>query len=162
MVIYPGTFDPITNGHLDIIKRARKIFDSLIVAVAHSSEKRPMFDIESRVKMVELSIKNMDGVRVMAFGNLLADFACEQKSCVLIRGLRAVSDFEYELQIGYANASLNKDLETMYLMPSLKNAFISSSVVRNILQHKGRVEHLVPHEILHMLKESDVCSNRGD
>lgn len=150
--IYPGTFDPLTNGHLDIIRRSSGIFGSVIVAVAASLSKKPMFDLESRVKMAELAIANIPNVRVESFSNLLADFAREKRSNILIRGLRAVSDFEYELQIGYANSSLNSALETIYLMPSLNNAFISSSVVRSILEHNLEIAHLVPPEVFAYIK----------
>ena len=150
--IYPGTFDPVTNGHLDVIKRAAKIFDKVIVAVAASESKQPYFSLARRVKMVKISTTDLKNVEVVGFDNLLVDFA---KSCgvnVVIRGLRAVSDFEYELQIGYANATLWEELETVYLMPSLKNAFISSSIVRSVLSYDGDVSKLVPGEILETLK----------
>lgn len=150
--IYPGTFDPVTNGHLDVIKRAAKIFDKVIVAVAASESKQPYFSLARRVEMVKISTTDLKNVEVVGFNNLLVDFA---KNCgvnVVIRGLRAVSDFEYELQIGYANAVLWDELETVYLMPSLQNAFISSSIVRSVLSHKGDVSKLVPSEILETLK----------
>jgi len=147
-VIYPGTFDPITNGHLDIIKRAAKLFDEVIVAVAVSKDKKPMFDVEKRVFMAKKAVNNLNNVSVLSFDSLLVDFCEKEKAKVVIRGLRAVSDFEYELQMGYANQSLKEDLETIYLMPNLKNAFISSSVVRTILHFGGDVSHLVPKEIL--------------
>lgn len=147
IAIYPGTFDPITNGHLDVITRSSRIFDTIIVAVAHSADKAPLFSVEKRVEMIELAIANMPNVAVESFDNLLADFAKSKNCSILIRGLRAVSDFEYELQIGYANASLNPSLETIYLMPSLQNAFISSSVVRSILRHRGKIAHLVPPKV---------------
>lgn len=147
IAIYPGTFDPITNGHLDVITRSSRIFDTIIVAVAHSADKAPLFSVEKRVEMIELAIANMPNVAVESFDNLLADFAKSKNCSILIRGLRAVSDFEYELQIGYANASLNPSLETIYLMPSLQNAFISSSVVRSILRHSGKIAHLVPQKV---------------
>ena len=146
--IYPGTFDPITNGHLDIIKRARDIFDEVVVAVANSSAKKPMFDIEKRVKMATIATDGIDGVRVVSFDNLLVDFAKSLDIRFIVRGLRAVSDFEYELQMGYANYSLDPNIETIYLMPTLENAFISSSVVRAILFHSGDIGHLVPKEVL--------------
>lgn len=155
IAIYPGTFDPITNGHLDVITRSAKIFDNIIVAVAHSSEKSPMFSLEKRVEMIKLSIANMQNVAVEPFDNLLADFAQSKNCNILIRGLRAVSDFEYELQIGYANSSLNPALETIYLMPSLQNAFISSSVVRSILRHNGKIAHLVPKAVNEFIGASD-------
>lgn len=147
IAIYPGTFDPITNGHLDVITRSSQIFDNVIVAVAHSVDKRPMFSVENRVEMINLSIAHLPNVAVEAFDNLLADFAHSKNCNILIRGLRAVSDFEYELQIGYANASLNPALETICLISSLHNAFISSSVVRSILRHNGTIAHLVPKKV---------------
>lgn len=151
-VIYPGTFDPITNGHLDIIKRAAKLFDEVIVAVASSKEKKPMFDLQKRVSMAKVSTKMLKNVKVISFDCLLVDLCKKIDANIIIRGLRAVSDFEYELQMGYANQSLKDDLETIYLMPSLNNAFISASVVRAILQFNGNIDHLVPKEILRYLK----------
>ncbi len=151
-VIYPGTFDPITNGHMDIITRAAKIFDQVIVAVAASKEKRPMFDLATRVEMAKRATKNMPNVTIESFDTLLVNFCKEQKASIIIRGLRAVSDFEYELQMSYANQSLESSIETLYLMPSLSNAFISSSVVRAILKYRGDVSHLVPQEILALLE----------
>lgn len=145
--IYPGTFDPVSNGHIDIVKRARKLFDEVLIAVAASDEKKPMFTLEMRVKMVKAAVKNIDNVTVEPFSNLMVDFAAKKNILTVIRGLRAVSDFEFELQMGYANSSLNKDVETVYLMPSLENAFISSSVIRTILKHKGDASHLYPKEI---------------
>ncbi|MRI59042.1 MAG: pantetheine-phosphate adenylyltransferase [Epsilonproteobacteria bacterium] len=153
-VIYPGTFDPITNGHLDIIRRAARIFDQVVVAVALSSEKRPMFDIQTRVKMAELATQEIPNVKIKSFDTLLVNFCQKERSKVIIRGLRAVSDFEYELQIGYANQSLDPEIETLYLMPNLKNAFISSSVVRAILKYKGNVSHLVPPSIIPLLESA--------
>lgn len=150
--IYPGTFDPITNGHLDIIKRALGLFDEVIIAVALNKNKRPHFDLSARLEMVKIATQSLNGVRVQSFDNLLVDFAKSHGANFIIRGLRAVSDFEYELQIGYANASLWEKIESVYLMPTLKNAFISSSIVRSILLHGGDVSHLVPSEILKFLK----------
>jgi pantetheine-phosphate adenylyltransferase len=150
--IYSGTFDPITNGHMDIIKRALQVFDEVIVAVANSNSKNPMFDTDRRVKLVEKATKGMK-VQAKSFNTLLVDFAKNEDISVIIRGLRAVSDFEYELQMGYANNSLDKDIDTIYFMPTLENAFVSSSVVREILKFKGCVSHLVPNEILEDIKE---------
>ena len=160
--IYPGTFDPITNGHIDVIKRALRFFDKVVVAVALNDAKKPSFNIEKRLKMVKAATINLGNIEVISFENLLVDFAKEQKISTVIRGLRAVSDFEYELQMGYANSSLWNEFETVYLMPTLQNAFISSSVVRSIFHHKGDISHLVPKEILDILKDenaSDIWRN---
>jgi len=153
VAIYPGTFDPVTIGHMDIIKRATDIFDEVIVAIAPSTDKKPMFDLETRKVMLELSSKEFEGVKVEIFDTLLVDFAKQMGTNIILRGLRAVSDFEYELQLSYANSSLNPDIETIFLMPSLENAFISSTVVRAILKHNGPIEHLVPKEILGILEK---------
>lgn len=151
--IYPGTFDPITNGHLDIIQRACTIFDEVIVAVAQSEEKKPMFSLEERINMIHESIKMLPRVKVAGFNTLLVDLSDKLDANIIIRGLRAVSDFEYELQMGYANSSLKKELETIYLMPNLDHAFISSSVVRSLLKFDGKIDHLVPPEALKIIKK---------
>ncbi|MCI4399124.1 MAG: pantetheine-phosphate adenylyltransferase [Campylobacteraceae bacterium] len=145
--IYPGTFDPLTLGHLDIVKRALKMFDEITIAVALSSEKKPLFSLEERVSMAKECFKNDARIKVESYDNLLVDFAAHKDILNIIRGLRAISDFEYELQLGYANQSLNPNIETVYLMPSLEYAFISSSVVRSILKHGGNASHLLPSEV---------------
>ncbi|MDM5270757.1 pantetheine-phosphate adenylyltransferase [Sulfurovum sp. zt1-1] len=150
--IYPGTFDPITNGHLDIIRRAHRMFDEIIIAVAESEAKKPMFNFAQRVHMVKAVTADLPNIQVRGFNNLLVNLSDELDANIIIRGLRAVSDFEYELQMGYANASLKKELETIYLMPSLEHAFVSSSVVRTILNFDGKVEHLVPPKALELIK----------
>ena len=155
--IYPGTFDPITNGHVDIIKRALGLFDKVFVAVAKSESKNPKFELDFRIEMVKTALKDIKNVEVLGFDNLLVDFAKSLNTKFVIRGLRAVSDFEYELQMGYANNSLWSEFESVYLMPSLKNAFISSSIVRSILRHNGDASHLVPKEILPFLKKDKFC-----
>ena len=152
--IYPGTFDPVTNGHIDIINRACKIFDKIIVAVADNKDKNTMFNLEKRVEMMKKATSKFPKVEVKPFNTLLVEFAKKENAKIIIRGLRAVSDFEYELQMGYANRSLYNEIETIYLMPKLENAFISSSVVRSILKYNGNVSHLVPKEII-----NDVYSN---
>ncbi|EAK0952484.1 pantetheine-phosphate adenylyltransferase [Campylobacter lari] len=153
--VYPGTFDPITNGHLDVIIRASKMFEEVVVAIAKSESKKPMFDLEHREKMVKIATKDLKNVKITTFDNLLVDLAKNLQINIIIRGLRAVSDFEYELQLGYANHMLWEDFETIYLMPNLKNSFISSSIVRSICAHNGDVSKLVPKEIIPLLKERD-------
>ncbi len=153
-VIYPGTFDPITNGHMDIVIRATHLFDEVIVAVASSNEKGPMFSHEKRIAMAKAACRDLEKVRVLGFSNLLVEFCKSCEASIIIRGLRAVSDFEYELQMGYANASLDPTIETVYLMPSLENAFISSSVVRSILKHGASCRHLLPTAVNKMVESS--------
>jgi pantetheine-phosphate adenylyltransferase len=151
--VYPGTFDPITNGHLDVIKRAKEIFDTVIIGIAISERKQPMFDIEARVAMAQLATKEFENIKVLPFDGLLVDFCNEQNIKIIVRGLRAVSDFGYELQMGYANSSLDRNIDTLYLMPSLKNAFISSTIVRDIFRHNGSISHLVPQSVENFLQE---------
>ena len=151
--IYPGTFDPITVGHMDIIRRACKIFDEVIIAVAESKSKKPLFSHERRITFAKAAAAEFPKVRVIGFENLLVNLSEELEADIIIRGLRAVSDFEYELQMGYANASLKKELETVYLMPSLEHAFVSSSVVRTILHFGGRVDHLLPPVVYEMIHD---------
>lgn len=146
--IYSGTFDPITNGHLDIISRATNIFDEVIIAVAKSERKGPMFSHDERVKFAKAATKHLENVRVEGFDTLLVDLATQLGVNTIIRGLRAVSDFEFELQMGYANASINDKIETLYLMPTLENAFVSSTIVREIIRFDGKFQHLVPKEVL--------------
>ena len=146
--IYSGTFDPITNGHLDIIKRAANIFDEVVIAVAKSELKKPMFDHEQRVLFAKAATEDIEGVTVLGFDTLLVDLAIDLEINTIIRGLRAVSDFEFELQMGYANSSINHNLETVYLMPTLEHAFVSSTIVREIIRFQGRFEHLVPKEVI--------------
>lgn len=145
-VIYPGTFDPITNGHLDIIQRASKLFDHIIIAIAESIKKAPLFSLKDRIAMTQLAIDDLNldtPVDIEGFDNLLVDFARSKNAFVVIRGLRAISDFEYELQMGYTNSSLEPRIETVHLMSNLSHAFISSTVVRTILMHNGDISHLV-------------------
>lgn len=153
IALYPGTFDPITNGHYDIIKRAKSLFDEVIVGVAESKDKNPMFTLEQRIIMVENAVSSIKGVKVIGFDNLTIELANEHDAGILIRGLRAVSDFEYELQLGYLNNSLDENIETVYLMPKLQHAFISSSIVRNLLKFNGKTDHLLPAEVQKIIKK---------
>lgn len=153
-VIYPGTFDPITIGHLDIIKRALNIFGHVIVGISMSKDKTPMFSLEERIKMMKLATQELEGVEIKTFDTLLVDFAAKENTNIIIRGLRAVSDFEYELQLGFANRSLSPNIDTVSLMPSLEQAFISSSIVRSVIRHKGDISHLVPEKVNNFIKEN--------
>ncbi|MDD5400107.1 MAG: pantetheine-phosphate adenylyltransferase [Sulfurimonas sp.] len=156
--LYPGTFDPITNGHFDIIERALRLFDEVIVAVADSADKKPMFTLDERIEMVREAVKNLKNVTVVGFDNLTVELARTHNATVLIRGLRAVSDFEYELQLGYLNNSLDDTIETVYLMPKLQHAFISSSIVRNLLKFNAKTEHLLPKEVQNIIGNMKSCT----
>lgn len=137
--IYPGTFDPVTNGHQDLIERAAKLFNEVIVAVAENTNKQPFFTLAERVALVEQVVKPLSNVRVIGFTGLLADLAREHEARILIRGLRAVADFEYEFQLANMNRRLNKELESVFLTPSEENSFISSTLVKDVALHKGDV-----------------------
>lgn len=158
IALYPGTFDPITNGHYDIIERALRLFDEVIVAVAISTDKKPMFTLQERINMTKEALKNLKNVKVLGFDNLTVELARTHNATVLIRGLRAVSDFEYELQLGYLNNSLDDKIETVYLMPKLQHAFISSSIVRNLLKFNAKTEHLVPKEVQEIITGMKTCT----
>ncbi len=158
IAIYPGTFDPITNGHFDIIERTLVLFDKLIIAVAISNDKKPMFTLDERITMVKEAVKGINNVTVVGFDNLTVELARAHNATVLIRGLRAVSDFEYELQLGYLNNSLDDTIETVYLMPKLQHAFISSSIVRNLLKFNAKTEHLVPKEVQKIIGNMKSCT----
>ncbi len=158
VALYPGTFDPITNGHFDIIERSLRLFDELVIAVADSRDKRPMFALQERVKMVELAVEHLSNVRVIGFDNLTVELAKSLNATILIRGLRAVSDFEFELQLGYLNNSLEPSIETVYLMPKLKHAFISSSIVRNLLKFNGKTDHLLPPSVQNVIWSMKSCT----
>lgn len=151
--IYPGTFDPCTNGHFDLLIRSAELFDEVVVAVAQNASKSPLLSLEDRYEILSRCTHNHPKIRVEIFDCLLVDFAQMLEAKVVIRGLRAVSDFEYELQMGYANQSLNPQIEILYLMPSLQNAFVSSSIVRSIIEYGGKISHLVPKEAFEFLKE---------
>ncbi len=151
--LYPGTFDPITNGHLDVIKRALRLFDKVVVAIAKNEQKHPYFSLEKRKELAILATKNLNQVEIITFDSLLVALARKMNISAVIRGLRAVSDFEYELQLNYANNALWKEFETIFLMPSLENAFISSSIVRSVNEYNGDLSNLVPKEIIPFMKD---------
>lgn len=142
--IYPGTFDPITNGHLDLIARGLNLFSHLTVAVAHNLEKTPLFSTDERVEMICKSTANMKNLTVTSFDGLLIDYAVDNNIDIIIKGLRAVSDFEHELQIGLINRRLSPALETVFLIPSEKYAYLSSSIVREVACFGGDIQKFVP------------------
>lgn len=144
IAIYPGTFDPITNGHLDLISRASRLYHKVIVAVAVNRSKTPLFSLDERVALAKAVTPEFDNVRVIGFDNLLVDCAREQGANVILRGLRAVSDFEYEFQLAGMNRRLAPQLETMFLTPAEQYEFISSSMIREIAQLNGDVSSFVP------------------
>jgi len=146
--IYPGTFDPLTNGHLDIIERSAKIFDELVVAIGDNPDKNPLFSVTERATMIKKATSHLPNITIVKFNSLLVELSSELNSNIIIRGIRTATDFEYESQMTYANNSLKKELETIYLMPSLEYSFVSSSLVRTLLKFDGKIEHLVPKTIL--------------
>ncbi|WP_131782648.1 pantetheine-phosphate adenylyltransferase [Legionella gresilensis] len=151
--IYPGTFDPITNGHIDIIKRAAQIFPEIIVGVASNDTKNPFFPIETRINLTKQALQEIPGVKVIGFDTLLIDFVKEQQGNIILRGLRAVNDFEYEFQLAGMNRKLNADIETVFLTPSEDLMFISSTLVREIARLKGDVSQFVPSNVVKAFKE---------
>ena len=142
--IYPGTFDPFTNGHLDLLTRASRLFDHLVLAIAASPSKNTLFSLEERVALARQTTQHLKNVEVVGFADLMAHFAQQQQANVLIRGLRAVSDFEYELQLAKMNTHLMPALESVFLMPSEEWSFISSSLVKEVARHGGDVSHFLP------------------
>ncbi len=150
--VYPGSFDPCTNGHLDVIKRASRLFDTLIVAVLINSSKQPSFSVEERVEMLKSVTKDMDNVKICSFSGLLADFMKNINSSIIIKGIRAVSDFEYEFQMALTNRTLNPELETLFLHTSQDYMFLSSSIVKEIAKYGGCLDGLVPDDLIPIIK----------
>ena len=142
--IYPGSFDPVTNGHLDVIERARKLFDEVIVAVAHNDEKQPLFPLKERLDLLRKTAGKIDNVRIAEFKGLLVEFARAEKAGAVIRGLRAVSDFEFEFQMALMNRKLDADVETIFLMPKEEYTYLSSRLVKEIARLGGDVSSFVP------------------
>jgi pantetheine-phosphate adenylyltransferase len=144
VAIYPGSFDPVTNGHLDLIERGAKLFDRLIVAVLRNLDKAPLFTVDERVEMLHEVTQPWPNVEVDVFGGLLVDFAHRRSASVILRGIRAISDYEYELQMAMMNRKLEPNLETVFMMPAVAYSYLSSRVVREVAQLGGAVQGLVP------------------
>ena len=156
IAIYPGTFDPITNGHLDLVERSLRIFDEVIVAVAPSSMKKPLFTIQERIKMIKGSIRRYRRARVEVFEGLLVKFVERKKGIAILRGLRAISDYEYELQMAHMNRRLKTDIETVFMMPSEEYSFLTSSIIKEVASFGGSLRGLVPPNVESELKKK--CS----
>lgn len=152
VAVVPGSFDPITMGHLDIIKRASKIFDEVKVVVMNNSSKNPLFNVEERIALIAEVTSAIPNVTVDSFGGLLIDYAVEVKANAIIRGLRAVSDFEYEMQITSMNRFLNEDIETLFMVSNNQYSFLSSSIVKEVAKYNGNISGLVPEAVEKALK----------
>lgn len=151
--VYPGSFDPITNGHLDIIVRASKVVDKLIVGVLHNSSKNSLFTLDERAEHIRYITQNFNNIEVKAFDGLLVNFVKENNAKIIIRGLRAVTDFEYEFQWSLTNRSLEPDIETIFLTTSINNLFLSSSVVKEIASFGGNIDAMVPQYVAAKVKQ---------
>lgn len=152
-IIYPGTFDPITNGHVDLVERAAKLFDRVVVSIAHSEKKKPLFDLEQRVSLAQGCLSHLDNVEVVGFDILLIHFAEKQGARCVLRGLRAVADFEYEFQLANMNRAMNPEFESIFLTPSEHLSYISSSLVREIASLGGDITPFVPPTVAAALQE---------
>lgn len=151
--VYPGSFDPITLGHLDIIERSSQLFDKLVVGVLINNAKKPLFSAEERVKMIQSVTSHLDNVEVLSFDGLTVDFVKKQNARVIVRGLRAVTDFEYELQMAQTNRTMCPGLDTIFLTTDLRYAYLSSSIVREVALYNGKIEQFVPPLVVPLLKE---------
>jgi len=151
--VYPGTFDPITNGHIDIIERALNIFDKVVIAISVDSTKNPLFTVEERIKMISEAVKDTQRIEIDSFGGLLVDYAKKINAIAVIRGLRAVSDFEYEFQMALMNRRLNENIETVFLMPNEKFTYLNSSIVREVVSLGGDISDFVPKNVKNELKK---------
>ena len=152
-IIYPGSFDPITNGHIDLIERASRLFDSVVVAIARSEKKGTLFTLEERIDLVRGSLSHLDNIEVSGFDYLLADFFADQQADAILRGLRAISDFEYEFQLANMNRALNSKMESLFLTPAEHLTYISSSLIREIASLKGDVSKFVSPVVFKALQD---------
>lgn len=151
-VIYPGTFDPITYGHLDVIKRAARMFDEVVVAVSHNPGKKPLFSYEERKVMIEKAVKDIPNIEVDEFSGLLVNYAEKKGINVIVRGIRAVSDFEFEFQMALTNKKMAPDIETIYVMPGESYSYLSSRIIKEIIMLDGKIDEFVPPHVVAELK----------
>ena len=145
--LYPGSFDPLTNGHMDLIERAVSLFGEVVVAVLSNPSKRPAFSVEERIEQIRTATGHLSGVEVISFDGLTVNCAVTHRTDLILRGLRAMSDFEYELQIAHTNRSLAPDLETVFMATTARHSFLSSSVVKEVARFGGSIDHMVPPEV---------------
>lgn len=151
--IYPGSFDPVTFGHIDMIERSARMVDELVVAVLNNSAKNPLFSVEERVSMLEGITSHIPNVKIQFFDGLLIDYAKEIEATIIIRGLRAVTDFEYELQIAQTNRIVNSEIDTIFLTTSLEYAYLSSTIVKEVASYGGDISHFVPKQLIPQIYE---------
>jgi pantetheine-phosphate adenylyltransferase len=151
--VYPGSFDPVTNGHIDLIQRSAALFDKLTVAVLRNAEKAPLFTVEERVEMLQEAVRDLQNVSVISFEGLLVDLAGQIRASVIVRGIRAISDYEYELQMGLMNRRLSNKVETVFMLPAESYSFLSSKLVKEIAQLGGSIHGFVPADV-----ERRLCS----
>ena len=152
-ILYPGTFDPLTNGHLDLIQRAEKLFGNVVVAVLENTSKNPTFDLGRRIIQINNAISHLSNINVISYQGLTVDCAKDVNANLILRGLRAMSDFEYELQIAHTNKSLNSNIETIFLSTNTNFSFLSSSLVKEVAKFGGEINHMVPEAVEKDLKE---------
>ncbi|MFQ5579738.1 MAG: pantetheine-phosphate adenylyltransferase [Nitrospiria bacterium] len=153
LAVYPGTFDPITNGHLDIAKRALRLFPKLILAIAPNSRKKPLFNLEERLEMIREATCGLEGLSIESFEGLLVHYIAQKKASAIIRGIRAVSDFEFEFQMALMNRKLDASIETVFLMPSEEYSYLSSTLIREVASYDGNISSLVPKTVTENLRK---------
>lgn len=160
IAIYPGSFDPVTNGHIDIVRRARTLFDEIVVAILHNPKKESLFSLEERMLMLKESMQEIPGLKFDSFGGLLIDYAHQRNAQAILRGMRAVSDFEYEFQLALMNRKLDRDIQTVFLMTGLRWIFTSSSIIKEAAQFGGDITDMVPPIVNEKLKQKFATQNR--
>lgn len=147
IAVYPGSFDPVTNGHIDLIQRSAALFDRVIVAILRNTEKSPLFSVQERMEMLQSATREIGNVSIDTFSGLLVDFAARINASVIVRGIRAVSDYEYELQMALMNRRLSNKIETVFMLPGESYSFLSSKLVKEIAQHGGAIQGFVPEDV---------------